>query len=110
MKFFTTAHSEYGSKRDKSGNLKGTGLQSDFNLVKTSRGGYLNDAVEQDCVQFGLLSESDQIESKAFAFATAAAVILRSAYRAISITLSCPSRGRTVVVAFPSTSYSFSTT
>ena len=47
MKFFTTAHSEYGSKRDKSGNLKGTGLQSDFNLVKTSRGGYVNDAVRR---------------------------------------------------------------
>lgn len=47
MKFFTTAHSEYGSKWDKSGNLKGTGLQSDFNLVKTSRGGYLNDAVRR---------------------------------------------------------------
>ena len=47
MKFFTTTHSEYGSKRDKSGNLKGTGLQSDFNLVKTSRGGYVNDAVRR---------------------------------------------------------------
>ncbi len=47
MKFFTTINSEYGRKWDKSGDLKGTGLQSDFHLMKTSRGGYVNEAVRR---------------------------------------------------------------
>lgn len=47
MKFFTTINSEYGRKWDKSDDLKGTGLQSDFRLMKTSRGGYVNEAVRR---------------------------------------------------------------
>ena len=47
MKFFTTLNSEYGRKWDDIANHKGNGLQSDFNLVKTSRGGYVNEAVRR---------------------------------------------------------------
>lgn len=47
MKFFSTLNSEYGKKWDRNSNLKGTGLQSDFNLVKTKRGGYVNEAVRR---------------------------------------------------------------
>lgn len=47
MKFFTTLSVEYGNGWNRSGRLKGVGLQSDFNLVKTARGGYVNEAVRR---------------------------------------------------------------
>lgn len=47
MKFFTTLNSEYGKRWDRAGSLKGKGLQSDFRLVKTGRGGYVNEAVRR---------------------------------------------------------------
>lgn len=47
MKFFTTISSEYGRRWDRCDSLQGTGLQSDFNLVRTDRGGYVNNAVRR---------------------------------------------------------------
>lgn len=47
MRFFTALNSEYGKRWDRSGNPKGTGLQSDFKLVKTEHGGYVNNAVRR---------------------------------------------------------------
>lgn len=47
MKFFSTINSEYGRAWDRSGSLEGSGLQSDFNLVRTLRGGYANEAVRR---------------------------------------------------------------
>jgi len=47
LRFFTTLNSEYGKGWERDNNLKGTGLQSDFRLVKTKRGGYVNNAVRR---------------------------------------------------------------
>ena len=47
MKFFTTLATEYGKAWGSSDNLSGKGLQSDFRLMKTSRGGYVNEAVRR---------------------------------------------------------------
>ncbi len=47
MKFFSTMNSEYGKGWDTSGSLEGSGLQSDFNLVRTHLGGYVNEAVRR---------------------------------------------------------------
>lgn len=47
MKFFSTMNSEYGRKWDRRDSIQGTGLQSDFNLVRTKRGGYINEAVRR---------------------------------------------------------------
>ncbi len=47
MKFFSTMNSEYGRRWDRRGSIQGSGLQSDFNLVKTERGGYVNEAVRR---------------------------------------------------------------
>ncbi len=47
MKFFATMNFEYGRRWDRCGSIKGSGLQSDFNLVKTDRGGYVNEAVRR---------------------------------------------------------------
>ncbi len=47
MTFFTRMSSEYAGKLDRASSLKGSGLQSSFNLVKTSRGGYVNQAVRR---------------------------------------------------------------
>lgn len=46
MNFFTSLNSEHG-RRWEGGNRKGIGLQSDFKLVKTNRGGYVNEAVRR---------------------------------------------------------------
>ena len=47
MTFFTRMSSEYAGKLDRASSLKGSGLQSSFDLVKTSRGGYVNQAVRR---------------------------------------------------------------
>ncbi len=47
MKFFSTMNSEYGRRWDRRDSIRGSGLQSDFNLVKTDRGGYVNEAVRR---------------------------------------------------------------
>lgn len=47
MKFFTSLTYEYGKRWDRSTSLRGSGLQSDFNLVRTGRGGYVNEAVRR---------------------------------------------------------------
>ncbi len=47
MKFFTTLNTEYGRRWDSADSLEGKGLQSDFHLVKTSKGGYVNEAVRR---------------------------------------------------------------
>lgn len=47
MKFFTSITYEYGKRWDRSTSLRGSGLQSDFNLVRTERGGYVNEAVRR---------------------------------------------------------------
>ena len=46
MSFFTTLNSEHGRRWEDSGR-NGSGLQSDFKLVKTNRGGYVNEAVRR---------------------------------------------------------------
>lgn len=46
MSFFTTLNSEHGRKWEDSCR-NGSGLQSDFKLVKTNRGGYVNEAVRR---------------------------------------------------------------
>jgi ABC-type branched-subunit amino acid transport system substrate-binding protein/type 1 fimbria pilin len=47
MTFFTRMSSEYAGKLDRASSLKGSGLQSSFDLVKTARGGYVNQAVRR---------------------------------------------------------------
>lgn len=47
MTFFTRMSSEYAGKLDRTSSLKGSGLQSSFDLAKTSRGGYVNQAVRR---------------------------------------------------------------
>ena len=47
MKFFTTLNTEHGKNWNRTGIMKGSGLQSDFNLIKTNRGGYVNEAVRR---------------------------------------------------------------
>ncbi len=47
MRFFTTLNSEYGRKWSNSGDIEGSGLQSDFSLGRTSRGGFVNKAVRR---------------------------------------------------------------
>lgn len=47
MRFFTTQNAEHGREWNRSGKQEGSGLQSDFNLVKTVRGGYVNEAVRR---------------------------------------------------------------
>lgn len=47
MRFFTTLNAEQGREWNKSGKLEGSGLQSDFHLVRTGRGGYINEAVRR---------------------------------------------------------------
>lgn len=47
MRFFTTLNAEHGREWNRSGKQEGSGLQSDFNLVKTGRGGYVNEAVRR---------------------------------------------------------------
>lgn len=47
MTFFTRMSSEYAGKLDRASSLKGSGLQSSFDLAKTSRGGYVNQAVRR---------------------------------------------------------------
>jgi len=47
MKFFTTINSEYGRRWNECGSIQGSGLQSDFNLVKTENGGFVNEAVRR---------------------------------------------------------------
>ncbi len=47
MEFFTRMSSEYAGKLDRASSLKGSGLQSSFDLVRTSRGGYVNQAVRR---------------------------------------------------------------
>lgn len=47
MRFFTMLNSEYGRKWNETDNIEGFGLQSDFSLRKTSRGGYVNEAVRR---------------------------------------------------------------
>jgi len=47
MKFFTTINSEYGRRWNECGSIQGSGLQSDFNLVKTEHGGFVNEAVRR---------------------------------------------------------------
>lgn len=47
MKFFSTMNSEYGRRWDRRDSINGSGLQSDFNLVRTNRGGYINEAVRR---------------------------------------------------------------
>lgn len=46
MSFFTALNSEHGRRWEDSGR-NGSGLQSDFKLVKTDRGGYVNEAVRR---------------------------------------------------------------
>lgn len=47
MTFFTNLNSEYGGRWDAVNNLKGKGLQSDFHLIRTARGGFVNEAVRR---------------------------------------------------------------
>ena len=47
MTFFTNLNSEYGGRWDGENNLKGKGLQSDFHLIRTARGGFVNEAVRR---------------------------------------------------------------
>ena len=47
MKFFSTNSSEYGRRWNERGFVQGSGLQSDFKLVKTEHGGYVNEAVRR---------------------------------------------------------------
>lgn len=47
MNFFSNLNSAHGGKWEEEGKLKGTGLQSDFKLVRTARGGYVNEAVRR---------------------------------------------------------------
>lgn len=47
MKFFSSITNEYGKRWDRVSSLKGEGMQSEFNLVRTARGGYVNEAVRR---------------------------------------------------------------
>ncbi len=47
MTCFSTLCSDQGWKKTGSGKIEGKGLQSDFHLVKTARGGYVNQAVRR---------------------------------------------------------------
>ena len=47
MKFFSTITNEYGNRWDRESSLKGSGMQSEFNLVRTARGGFVNEAVRR---------------------------------------------------------------
>ncbi len=47
MKYFSTLCSDQSWKKTDPGKIEGKGLQSDFHLVKTGRGGYVNQAVRR---------------------------------------------------------------
>lgn len=47
MRFFSTLAAEQGLERNRSGKPEGQGLQSDFRLERTERGGYVNQAVRR---------------------------------------------------------------
>lgn len=47
MKYFSTLCSDQSLKKTGSAKIEGKGLQSDFHLVKTGRGGYVNQAVRR---------------------------------------------------------------
>lgn len=47
MNFFSSLNSAHGRKWENEGTLKGSGLQSDFKLARTARGGYVNEAVRR---------------------------------------------------------------
>ena len=47
MKFFSSITNEYGKRWDRASSLKGDGMQSEFNLVRTARGGFVNEAVRR---------------------------------------------------------------
>ena len=47
MNYFSTLGTNQNWNRDGLGKIEGKGLQSDFHLIQTSRGGYVNNAVRR---------------------------------------------------------------